>query len=122
VGELSSVRYLQLPLRCIFSYLISKVYTKMGDLRRRVSLGGFTKRICLQRTQYISADYANIRSTPDDALVVWNILSFYTQIQSQFVKPPSDTLLHYFNIFHDSPSAITIISTIQLVNCLICDT
>jgi hypothetical protein len=42
--------------------------------------------------------------TPDDALVVRNILSFYSQILSQFVKPPSDTLLRYFNIFHLEPS------------------
>jgi hypothetical protein len=47
--------------------------------------------------------------TPDDALVVRNI--FYIQILSQFVKPPCDTLLRYFNMFH--PSAITIVSTIQ---------
>jgi hypothetical protein len=33
--------------------------------------------------------------TPDDALVVRNILSFYIHILSQFVKPPSDTLLRY---------------------------
>jgi hypothetical protein len=33
--------------------------------------------------------------TPDDALVVRNILSFYL---SQFVKPPSDTLLRYCDI------------------------
>jgi hypothetical protein len=32
----------------------------------------------------------------DDALVVWNILSFYVQILSQFVKPPSISLLRYF--------------------------
>jgi hypothetical protein len=31
--------------------------------------------------------------TPDDALVVRNILSFHIQIPSQFVKSPSDTLL-----------------------------
>jgi hypothetical protein len=47
--------------------------------------------------------------TPDDALVVRNILSFYTllsfyTILSQFVKPPSDTLLRYFNMFHIAPS------------------
>jgi hypothetical protein len=38
--------------------------------------------------------------TPEDALVVRNILSFYIQILSQFVKPPRDTLLRYFNMFH----------------------
>jgi hypothetical protein len=26
------------------------------------------------------------------------------QILSQFVKPPSDTLLRYFNMFHPAPS------------------
>jgi hypothetical protein len=31
----------------------------------------------------------------NDALVVRNILSFYLQILSQFVKPPSDTLFRY---------------------------
>jgi hypothetical protein len=31
----------------------------------------------------------------DDALVVRNILSFEYKILSQFVKPPSDTLLRY---------------------------
>jgi hypothetical protein len=31
--------------------------------------------------------------TPDEALVVQNKLSFYIQILSQFVEPPSDTLL-----------------------------
>jgi hypothetical protein len=36
----------------------------------------------------------------DDALVVRNILNFYIQILSQFVKPPSDTLLRYVNMFH----------------------
>jgi hypothetical protein len=34
--------------------------------------------------------------TPDDALVVRNILSFYIKILSQFVKPPSDTLTGSF--------------------------
>jgi hypothetical protein len=39
---------------------------------------------------------------PDDALVVRNIFSI------QFVKPPSDTLLRYFNMFHlaSSPSSL----------------
>jgi hypothetical protein len=42
--------------------------------------------------------------TPDDALVVQNILSFYLYIlfiiiYSQFVKPPSDTLLRYDSIY-----------------------
>jgi hypothetical protein len=37
--------------------------------------------------------------TPDDALVLRNILSFIYKILSQFVKPPSDTLLRYFNMF-----------------------
>jgi hypothetical protein len=32
--------------------------------------------------------------TPDDALSR-NIMSFHIQILSQFVKPPSDTLLRY---------------------------
>jgi hypothetical protein len=41
--------------------------------------------------------------TPDDSLVVRNKLSFI-QILSQFVKPPSDTLLRYFNMFHLEPS------------------
>jgi hypothetical protein len=45
--------------------------------------------------------------TPDDELVVRNILSFYIQILSQFVKPPSE---------HVSPSAITIISKIHIHN------
>jgi hypothetical protein len=31
--------------------------------------------------------------TPDDGLVVRNILSFMYKILSQFVKPPSNTLL-----------------------------
>jgi hypothetical protein len=36
---------------------------------------------------------------PDDAPVVRYILIFYIQILSQFVNPPSDTLLRYFNTF-----------------------
>jgi hypothetical protein len=31
--------------------------------------------------------------TPDDVIVVRNILSFYIRILCQFAKPPSDTLL-----------------------------
>jgi hypothetical protein len=42
--------------------------------------------------------------TPDDALVVQNIIVFYIKILSQFVKPPSDTLLPYFNLFNLAPS------------------
>jgi hypothetical protein len=34
--------------------------------------------------------------TPDNALVMPNIMSFYIQTLSQFVKPPSDTLLRYY--------------------------
>jgi hypothetical protein len=46
----------------------------------------------------------NLFCTPDDALVVRNILSFYIQILSQFVKPPSETLYPYFNMFQLAPS------------------
>jgi hypothetical protein len=43
--------------------------------------------------------------TPDDdGLVEQNILSFLYKILSQFVKPPSDTLLRYFNMSHLAPS------------------
>jgi hypothetical protein len=42
--------------------------------------------------------------TPDNAVVARNILSFYIQILSQFVKPPSDTLRRYFKMFHLAPS------------------
>jgi hypothetical protein len=42
--------------------------------------------------------------TPDDALVVRNMLGFYIQSLSQFVKPPSDNLLRYLNMFHLAPS------------------
>jgi hypothetical protein len=35
---------------------------------------------------------------------VRNILSFYIQLISQFVKPPSDTLIRYFNMLHLAPS------------------
>jgi hypothetical protein len=44
--------------------------------------------------------------TPDDALLVRNtsILGYYIEIISQFVKPSSDTLLRYFNMFHLAPS------------------
>jgi hypothetical protein len=38
--------------------------------------------------------------TPDDALVVQNILSFQIQILSQFVKPPSDTLVQFFKSYY----------------------
>jgi hypothetical protein len=55
-------------------------------------------------------EYRNYRNI-DDALVVRNILSFYIQILSQFLKPPGETLLRYFNMFH--PRAIAIISTIH---------
>jgi hypothetical protein len=38
------------------------------------------------------------RGTPDDALVVRNILSFYIQTLYQFVKPPSsDTIFRYIH-------------------------
>jgi hypothetical protein len=50
--------------------------------------------------------------TPDDALVLRNILSFYIQILSQFVKPPSDTLFRYFNMFHLVPSPSSLHSLI----------
>jgi hypothetical protein len=36
---------------------------------------------------------------------VRNILSFYIQSLSQFVEPPSDTLLRYFNMFNLAPSS-----------------
>jgi hypothetical protein len=39
-------------------------------------------------------------STPDDTLVLRNILSFFIQILSQFVKP-SDTLLRYIKTNKD---------------------
>jgi hypothetical protein len=45
-------------------------------------------------------------------LVVRNILSLYIKILSQFVKPPSDTLLRYFNMFHLAPSP----SFLQLIH------
>jgi hypothetical protein len=48
--------------------------------------------------------------TPENALLVWNILSFKYKILSQFVKPPSDTLASWL-LQHVSPGAITIIST-----------
>jgi hypothetical protein len=54
---------------------ITKIDSFYIYLGRRVSLGG--------RVHFC---------TPDDALVVRNILSFI-KILSQFVKPPSDTLL-----------------------------
>jgi hypothetical protein len=61
---------------------------------RRVSAGGFTNgdlymknSICLA----ITVHYC----TPDDALVVRNILSSLYTNPFQFVKPPSDTLLRY---------------------------
>jgi hypothetical protein len=38
-----------------------------------------------------------------DALAVRNILTFYIQILSQFVIPPSDAVLRYFNMFHLAP-------------------
>jgi hypothetical protein len=53
--------------------------------------------------------------TPDDALVVRNILSFYKQILSKFVKPPSDTLLRYFNMFHLAPSLSSLQFTLREV-------
>jgi hypothetical protein len=56
--------------------------------RRRVSRGGFTNRICLLRTQHISADYAILRG--------------YMEVPCKhilFVKPPSDTLLRYSTCF-----------------------
>jgi hypothetical protein len=37
------------------------------------------------------------------------LLSFYKQILSQVVKPPSDTLLCYFNMFHLPPSSLQLI-------------
>jgi hypothetical protein len=36
----------------------------------------------------------------------------YIQILSQIVKPPSDTLLRYFNMFHLAPSP----SSLQFIN------
>jgi hypothetical protein len=42
--------------------------------------------------------------TLDDLLVVRNILNLIYKILSQFVKPPSDTLQRYFNMFHLAPS------------------
>jgi hypothetical protein len=47
--------------------------------QRRVSLGGFTKRICLQRTQYISADYGTrqeLHGTRNDGIVCRNMVSY----------------------------------------------
>jgi hypothetical protein len=35
-------------------------------------------------------------------------IEFYLQILSQFVKPPSDTLLCYFNMFHLAPSPLSL--------------
>jgi hypothetical protein len=57
------------------------------------------------RNELVYIEYVHF-CTPDDALVVRNILSFYIGILSQFVKLPSDTHLRYF-------TCITIISTVQ---------
>jgi hypothetical protein len=56
--------------------------------------------------------------TPDDALVVGNILSFL-YILSQVVKPPSDTLLRYCDMFHLAPSPSSLLPTsLSFVLCI----
>jgi hypothetical protein len=59
------------------------------------------------KTQYISHTSANelvLFCIPDDAQVVRSILSFIYKILSYFVKPPNDTVLGYFIMFHVVPS------------------
>jgi hypothetical protein len=41
-------------------------------------------------------------------------LIFIIQILSQFVKPPSDTLLRYFNMFHLAPLPSKSLSRVQI--------
>jgi hypothetical protein len=65
---------------------------KCGNNLRKVMVASQTEKEFAYKKLNIFRTEMNFR-TPDDALVVRNILSFFIQILSQFVKRPSDTLL-----------------------------
>jgi hypothetical protein len=73
---------------------------KNWDKILHIKLNTFRTTSALSRVQKLTVNFR----TPDDALVVAKYIQFYIQILSQFVKPPRDTLLRYFNIFHLVPS------------------
>jgi hypothetical protein len=69
--------------------------------------------ILVHRQEYRNETMNRLFHTPDETLVVRNILSLIYNILSQFVKPPNDTPPSLFQ--HVSRSAITIFPTIHRI-------